>query len=581
MRKIGKTNIGKLRWCTILLLFAGTATVVYIWYLPGAYKHELPPLRMWQSTKLMRAHLKEQKADVALHQHQINQTATGKFKTVESTPSPKVNKEKTDGKKQPSDDQLKKGQKADQKQHAKFNVSQQQKLPKVEKISDFEVKQPQTHGNKEKSLGKGEDQHNKTASVKKTTNTAKKASESLKDSASAAHTKLEVDDCRQVKEYPRVIKPGKSWPQGMKFVIPVYLHGGGPNNFYNMYRWTVEFAIAHQLGMVTHDFKTHGTQEWGSKGRRLFNQTFDLEKLQELLPTIPIEDFLAQCGGYIKEGNVVAAVPRRQYETRICQDYRKSGSFNTCGAGFNAEVARFLWSDSEDMQLSYRVEYEHFKNSLQLNDRQERRCLAFMCIDVNYTCSERVESLLEKHFIRAPYIRRMAEEAAGKLCQGNFAVLHWRNKSAEGLETCIRNNYERRETECHMKELRVLHAATPGIVRHINKIMKAEKIPCLYIAKPVYPQSIEEYLSVTDIRVFAIHDIIAMVPSLKAYEKDNYVKSLVEQEMAEIAPLFFCSRTSNWSFYVEFTRDMRKKKTVSVREFPGLPEELLKISGGL
>ncbi|XP_070545978.1 uncharacterized protein [Ptychodera flava] len=132
-----------------------------------------------------------------------------------------------------------------------------------------------------------------------------------------------------------------------------------------------------------------------------------------------------------------------------------------------------------------------------------------------------------------------------------------------------------------MKQFRVLHAATPAIVRQINKIMKAEKIPCLYIAKPLYPQSIEEYLSVTDLRVFTIRDIIAMVPSLKEYEFDNYVKSLVEQEMAENAPLFFSSRTSNWSFYVEFTRDMRKKKTVSVRELPGLPEELLTLRGAL
>ncbi|XP_070546775.1 uncharacterized protein [Ptychodera flava] len=524
----------------------------------------------------MKAHVNDNKTGAAMKLSQVNKTEKVKSKTGESTSRLNVNKEEKDGKKQLYDDQVKIQQKADNITTAKVNVSQQHKIANVDKSSNFKVDKPHKQEQVEKSPSKGINQQNKTASVQET---AKTGSGSLTGSNTISD--IRVDDCKQVKEFPRIMKSGKPWPPGMNFVIPVYLHGGGPNNFYNMYRWTVEFAIAHQLGMVTHDFSTHGTQEMGSKGRRLFNQTFDLEKLQKLLPTILIEDFRAQCGGYIGEGNVVAAVPRRQYETRICQDYRKTGSYNTCGSGFRVEIARFLGSDAHDMQLSYRTEYAEFKNSLKLDKKQERRCIAFMCIDVNYTCSERVESLLEKHFIRAPYIRRMAEEAAGKLCQGNFAVLHWRNKSAETLQTCIRKNYEKRETECNMRAFRLLHAATPGIVRHLNKIMKAEKIPCLYIAKPVYPQSIEEYLSVTDLRVFAIRDIIAMVPSLKAYEYDNYVKSLVEQEMAEIAPLFFASRTSNWSFYVEFTRDMRKKKTISVRDFPGLSEELLKKSGGL
>ncbi|XP_006818402.2 uncharacterized protein LOC100369476 [Saccoglossus kowalevskii] len=127
-----------------------------------------------------------------------------------------------------------------------------------------------------------------------------------------------------------------------------------------------------------------------------------------------------------------------------------------------------------------------------------------------------------------------------------------------------------------MAELKALHNALDGIVTSIKKLLASYNLSCIYVAAPIeYKQVLTNNLRNKSLSVFGLNDVFKMVPKSAKYRNDNYVLSLIEQEIAERVPLFISSRTSNWSFYVEYTRTIRRMRTVAVQELPGVPQDLI------
>ncbi|XP_077987105.1 uncharacterized protein LOC144441409 [Glandiceps talaboti] len=187
---------------------------------------------------------------------------------------------------------------------------------------------------------------------------------------------------------------------------------------------------------------------------------------------------------------------------------------------------------------------------------------------IDLPCKQDLDIVLDKSLVRAPYIRHMADDGMKKVCRGNFAVMHWRNKTGEcTTRNAVCNDFS--------QSLEILLSAATAIVNDITKLLSVHNLTCLYMAKPMYQQEMETLIKKTKLDVYSLSDLLEISPEIKKYEEDNYILSLVEQEIAERAKLFISSRSSNWSYYVEYTRNLRKKKTVGLQEFPSVPKELL------
>ncbi|XP_077870056.1 uncharacterized protein LOC144363016 [Saccoglossus kowalevskii] len=200
---------------------------------------------------------------------------------------------------------------------------------------------------------------------------------------------------------------------------------------------------------------------------------------------------------------------------------------------------------------------------------KSRPCIGLIPYEMDVEKMSAVNELVDRYLIRARYIRNMAENSINNICNGHFAVMHWRNKTGERcyIFDCPKNQRDTLES--------LVNHAVPEIVDGVTNIMISHNITCLYIAKPKYEQSIVSRFHETSLDIYTIESIFKLNAEINSYKKDNYVLSLVEQEISERVPLFISSRSSNWSFYVEYTRSLRLMKTIGLDEIPYLSQELL------
>ncbi|XP_077868631.1 uncharacterized protein LOC144359257 [Saccoglossus kowalevskii] len=201
-------------------------------------------------------------------------------------------------------------------------------------------------------------------------------------------------------------------------------------------------------------------------------------------------------------------------------------------------------------------------------EKTSSSCVGVIPYDMDMPCKNEINTLVDNYLIRPKYIRDIGEKILNKLCDGEVAAMHWRNKTGElcGIYHKCKPGKE--------KATSVLVKAVDDIVKGVVDITRSNNLTCLYVAKQKFDQVIISLLKKTQLRIFTMEDVLKLVPEIQKYQNDDYVISLIEQEFTEIVPLFISSRTSNWSFYVEYTRYVRNRKTVGLQEIPGLPDIL-------
>ncbi|XP_077867654.1 uncharacterized protein LOC144356980 [Saccoglossus kowalevskii] len=101
---------------------------------------------------------------------------------------------------------------------------------------------------------------------------------------------------------------------------------------------------------------------------------------------------------------------------------------------------------------------------------------------------------------------------------------------------------------------------------------------CMYIAFPPFTKRILDIIGDNIPNYFTKQDIVNLVPHIAEYKDDNYVISLVEQELAIRAVEFIGCQGSAWTDQVVKARTQIRKKSVMINSLPGVPRDVIRIN---
>ncbi|XP_070545337.1 uncharacterized protein [Ptychodera flava] len=343
-----------------------------------------------------------------------------------------------------------------------------------------------------------------------------------------------------------------------RYLLPLFQYEDGPSGLFIHLYYAIIAAIYQNRSLVIPYLHKHLTQATGPEERTL-DETFDTAKLGEIVSVSSFDEFKRDCGTHFTLKNITEG----PYPQRFIDEF-KLEEYNIIKGECERYIGVTMPNVNEVPPLLENV-LERFKAMSQV------RCLGYITPRQQKLQEEEIEEKVSKNFIRAPYIRRMANEVMGKICEGSFAVMHWRNKSAEpcrpGMETpeC---------TEDVKEGLAYLSEEVDTIIDLVWQALQEHNMSCLYVCTAPYEQKMVDHLKKSKF-VHTLEDALRISDELMTYKDDNYVLSLVEQEIAERTPLFISSIGSQWSRFVNFARNRNKKATIQLIRMPGIPSHLL------
>ncbi|XP_070543879.1 uncharacterized protein [Ptychodera flava] len=358
-------------------------------------------------------------------------------------------------------------------------------------------------------------------------------------------------------------KPSFYWKTNTtRYLLPLFQYGDGPSGLYIHVRFAVIASLFQHRTLIIPYLHKHFTQKTGPM-ERTANETFDIDKLSEVINVGTLDDFKRECGSHFTLENITHGPFPKGSSIEF-----KLEEYETIRGQCDRIMGVTMPDVSEAPDLLENVA-ERFKSMLPV------RCLGYVTPRNQIFHNEEIDEKVAKFFFRAPYIRRMADEVMGKLCEGSFAVMHWRNKSGEHCRAGGEPwTYRRACTETVKEGLALLSEQVDTIIDLVWDTLREHDISCLYVCTAPYEQKMVDHLKKSE-RVYTLEDSIEMSDELSKYKNDNYVLSLVEQEIAEQTQLLISCFGSQWSRFVGYVRTRNKLKTIPLREITGIPKHLL------
>ncbi|XP_070545336.1 uncharacterized protein [Ptychodera flava] len=398
-----------------------------------------------------------------------------------------------------------------------------------------------------------------TRDNKKANNATSAASEAVhanesRESGKFARILEEEQGLSKIPEIPRTSK----YP---RYLFPLFQYIDGPSGLYIHIRYAIFAAIYQKRTLVIPYLHRHVTQTTGPK-ERTPNETFDMAKLRDIVSvSSSLDDFKRDCGTHFTLENITEGpYPEDTSVEFKLDEYAKIK--RQC-----EHILGITMPYESDIRPLLKDVPERFKAMLTV------QCLGYVTPRYQRFHNKEIEEKIGKSFYRAPYIRRMADEVMGKICEGSFAVMHWRNKSAEPCRAGFKGEAC---TESLKKSLALLSKQVDVIISLVWDTLHKHNISCLYVCTAPYEQKMVNHLKRSE-HVHTLEDSFKISKKLSKYRDDNYVISLVEQEIAERTPLFISSGGSQWSRFVGYARERNHLKTIPLREIPGIPKHLLPI----
>ncbi|XP_070548386.1 uncharacterized protein [Ptychodera flava] len=365
------------------------------------------------------------------------------------------------------------------------------------------------------------------------------------------------------------VRPDSS-TSSTRYLLPLYLRGGGPNWQYNNFKAAIRLAIVSRRTIIPVSFMGHYSNH---NDIRPFGDTFNVTELEKLLPVAKIDEFLSNCQGHVE----AVLTPSTIFPTFIQMyenHYRKSAS-----------MLKTMWNisipDYETVPSDNEARKELFVTS------SEVKCLAIFhpinvfglevpdCIEyepwVKIPNGLELELATYKHLQRTYDIKQMADIAMKKICNGNeYMAIHWRNKTGE---RCSKSSPD--PQLCNDIAPMLTQITKTIMVDEISSIARENSLDCLYIARPSYSSDIEVYMKRKFNKVFTADDVLSIRdPRIFFLKDDNYRLSLVEQEICARSKVFGATWLSSWSKFVADERLASEKETIYFYKFPGLTEEI-------
>ncbi|XP_006815163.1 uncharacterized protein LOC102800588 [Saccoglossus kowalevskii] len=376
------------------------------------------------------------------------------------------------------------------------------------------------------------------------------------------NSKLQND----VKESSTKLHSNKPNPNEARYLLPLVIYGHqGPNSIYHSYRFAINYALQQNRSIVQIPFRSHDGNNFEK-----FHETFDTDKLSELLPVKSIGDFRKDCGRDIPFESLVNLRVSKLEETVL-----KRASL-TEGTSVYSSNNPELYENLLGIQLPIIKDYgpSWFESAMRYFSSMDIPCIAVFLVDsrrVHDKVNDSIDNYgrIDRYLIRASYIQETADKVAKQICNGeDFVALHWRNMGTAGC----------RHGECEKMEL--LYKNIPTLVECIDKFVRSNNIQCIYVSTKRGENPLISGLNSTSLTVYSQQSILqipTLANDLNIFVNDPYKFSLLEQEICIRSKLFIKNRWSTWSDFVLFARDSQKKETVDFTDIKGIPRTLLVI----
>ncbi|XP_070548514.1 uncharacterized protein [Ptychodera flava] len=320
--------------------------------------------------------------------------------------------------------------------------------------------------------------------------------------------------------------------QRMLYSMPQFIIGG-PTSRHQNFKIALLYALYHKRAVVATPFanfyyKESGDEQfWWS-----FNETFDVEKLAEIIPLVSTQYFSYQCWGRA----MLLAEPHVTRHDGYERDFNQSRlhmlqkvhievpKLPALSKNFRMVEWRFRAADSDPCLCMYKPsEMAHLVGA-----------------EIPESLQKKLTTLINQHLTRAPYIRKEADEIIEYVRNyGPYIAIEWK------------------DTGLDMKD----------VTAAIAKYMKKHKVEVAYIVHPSFlTEDVERALREVIPHMFSYHNAIAIAfLQGSRFAREKYLWSLLEQEIAFQADIFLASDDSNWSTFVIDERTAFDKTTYSLQ----------------
>eukprot|EP01124_Arcella_intermedia_P024583 TRINITY_DN4169_c1_g2_i1.p1 TRINITY_DN4169_c1_g2~~TRINITY_DN4169_c1_g2_i1.p1 ORF type:complete len:589 (-),score=100.58 TRINITY_DN4169_c1_g2_i1:75-1841(-) len=349
--------------------------------------------------------------------------------------------------------------------------------------------------------------------------------------------------------------PFSARPQGQLFtvVIPAF----GPNNQYRGLKEGMVMSKVLKRTIVRSHFTKHNTL--GGGGLRPFEDTFDGETLSGYVPSISMDDFKNQTGGLI---DILIWVRKADsYWQKQLENYLEIT---------NMRVQTHVYCNYQDWNVHpedpnskvYFTQEEHFAaylRSVNITDHSRVRTIgiAFPFRNLEGALNEHVGETA-RHFERTRKTKETAEQAWNEMgtTKEKLLTVHWRH----GEQTC------RVEKEIYHEGFDFCFGTSAyfwtkldDFIELLEGLLKQQDLTHIYLATDSVDTVIYERMK-SKLPIRRASDI----PTLMKID-DNYMLSLVEQEICTQSRYFVASAQTTWSEFITNHWDSQKKFNPNVK----------------
>ncbi|XP_070574423.1 uncharacterized protein [Ptychodera flava] len=325
-----------------------------------------------------------------------------------------------------------------------------------------------------------------------------------------------------------------------KFLLPVLkMWGGGNNVQFQSFKNVIMFALYLNRTVVLTPFYEHGGHARDGytlpETLRLFEDTFDVDRLRALVPVATVEEYRASC-------------PEMDFVL----------FWNTTYWEYTSD----LYQDNLNIDLPPLEDAERVPpNSWEVLQRRndELPCVGYYdphryTVEVPQEDVEFLQRKIDRYLVRALHIKQAADRVLRDVCNGKpYMALHYRNKTGEGCHFFL----DVRREQCALLVPAISEAAV-ALATTVANYMVQHGLECLYVAHPLWSSEIIKHLS-AEIPRENIYDSRSIYESqrygLALFKSDMYFLSLLEEEICLRADAFIGSMVSNWSKFVVRERE--------------------------
>ncbi|XP_002739279.1 uncharacterized protein LOC100371638 [Saccoglossus kowalevskii] len=341
-----------------------------------------------------------------------------------------------------------------------------------------------------------------------------------------------------------------------RYLFPMFRLGvGGPNYQFNSLKTAIGFAIKHGRTLVISPFFPRHMINIAD--RRLFNETFDLVRLSNIVPIASVAQFKADCESTV--GVVVHGPPVTKGKSSVTYDQVY-------------ETVRIRLGNIFGMKFPGKnfVPKTETESLNKIVDSDKAKCLGIYWPHnlgklpapvFNQDMLPRIDSHLKK----IPSIQAMARVFIRLLFKGcQFMSVHWSlNEDVKKIWCEVMVPKEKR-TACYTSPM-----PSHNISGILTSVMDKHQLDCAYAA--LSPDTMLGHMrdlsmSIKGIKTF--NNIFELNTPYRLLLKSNeYLLSLVEQEISVRAKLFVGVSNSWWTYHVARERTAQGSETLYIHDF--------------